>query len=220
MAFAQVRCMAESNGRGNRALALLALPLLATQGYFVTEGVSALLSAREPAAQRSVEVRVAAPPAIRPTLAACAVDAARVRNVFDSSDRSIAVVQVTGRRHEGTMREDIVTRSHQLSDTQFMLERSVIEALLNEAETMRGPRIVFNAQGPRAEGIVLVGIRRDTLLAALGLRNGDWLKTLNGCGLATPEDALEAYAQLRRAPNLRLAVSREGSPLTLDYSIQ
>lgn len=42
---------------------------------------------------------------------------------------------------------------------------------------------------------------------------------VNGCGLTSVEEALEACAQLRQASNLRVTVNRDGSPLTLDYSI-
>jgi general secretion pathway protein C len=55
---------------------------------------------------------------------------------------------------------------------------------------------------------------------ALGLRSGDELISVNDFKLADPEQALNAYARLRTAERLRLAVSRGGARAELVYFIR
>jgi general secretion pathway protein C len=86
---------------------------------------------------------------------------------------------------------------------------------------MRSARIVPE-KGPdgKTVGIRLFGIRPDTLLGSLGLQNGDRIETINGFNMASPEDALNAYARLRSANKLAVKLTRRGQPTTLDLNIK
>jgi general secretion pathway protein C len=46
------------------------------------------------------------------------------------------------------------------------------------------------------------------------------LRTINGFDMTSPDSALEAYARLREAQRLSVAVTRRGQPVTIDYNIQ
>jgi len=63
-------------------------------------------------------------------------------------------------------------------------------------------------------GIQLFGLRPGTLLAQLGLLNGDVVVGLNGRVLTTPETALTAYVECKDAPTITAAIERKGQPLT------
>jgi general secretion pathway protein C len=93
--------------------------------------------------------------------------------------------------------------------------------LENQAELMRSARIVpeQGADG-KTVGIRLFGLRPDTLLGTLGLENGDRLETINGFNLASPEEALNAYARLRTANKLAVKLTRRGKPTTIDLNIK
>jgi general secretion pathway protein C len=68
-------------------------------------------------------------------------------------------------------------------------------------------------------GLRLFGIRPGSLLNTLGLQNGDRLETINGFSLASPEQALQAYARLRSATRLSVRLDRAGQPVQLDLNI-
>jgi len=116
---------------------------------------------------------------------------------------------------------DIASKIQKISDTEFRLERAVVDKILeNQAELMKAARIVPDKQNGEIVGVRLYGIRPDTLLGTLGIQNGDRLETINGFSMASPEKALEAYTRLRTSPGLKVQVNRRGQPLTIDYKIQ
>jgi general secretion pathway protein C len=116
---------------------------------------------------------------------------------------------------------DIASKIQKVSDTEFNIDRSVVDKILeNQAELMRSARIVPEQKDGKVVGVRLFGIRPDTLLGTLGLQNGDRLETINGFNMASPEKALEAYARLRTASALNVKVNRRGSPVSVDYHIK
>lgn len=116
---------------------------------------------------------------------------------------------------------DMASKIQKVSDTEFNIDRSVVEKILeNQAELMKSARIVPEQKDGKVVGVRMFGIRPDTLLGTLGLQNGDRLETLNGFNMASPEKALEAYARLRTASNLNVKVNRRGSPVSIDYHIK
>jgi general secretion pathway protein C len=54
----------------------------------------------------------------------------------------------------------------------------------------------------------------------LGLQNADVLLSINGFDMASPDSALQAYAQLPRATSLDVRLERRGTPVSLQIRIQ
>jgi general secretion pathway protein C len=116
---------------------------------------------------------------------------------------------------------DISSKIQKVSDTEFNIDRSVVDKILeNQAELMKTARIVPEQKDGKVVGVRMFGIRPDTLLGTLGLQNGDRLETINGFNMASPEKALEAYARLRTASALNVSVNRRGSPVSIEYHIK
>lgn len=80
-------------------------------------------------------------------------------------------------------------------------------------------RVVPEQQNGKIVGLRLLGVRPGSLLATLGLKNGDRLESINGFSIANPEQALQAYARLRTAEHLRLRLTRGGQPLDIDLHV-
>lgn len=109
----------------------------------------------------------------------------------------------------------------QVSETAFRIERAAVDRLLESAaDWTRRVRLVPETRDGRVVGLRLFGIRPDSPLGGVGLVNGDRLESINGFDVSTPERALEAYARLRTASHLRIALNRAGKPLALDYAIE
>jgi general secretion pathway protein C len=108
-----------------------------------------------------------------------------------------------------------------LSDTRFRVRRSFVDQLLqNPSEILAARRIIPHAENGQVVGLKLYGIRRHSLLARLGLQNGDSLRTINGYAMSSLDTALEAYAKLRGANRLSVTVERRGRSVILDYAIE
>jgi general secretion pathway protein C len=121
----------------------------------------------------------------------------------------------------GAVPDDIARRIKKISDTEFQIDRAVVDNILeHQADLMRTARIVPEQKDGKVVGIRLFGIRPEQLLGKLGLQNGDRLEAINGFEMASPEKALEAYARLRSAESLSVKVTRRGSPVTIDFKIQ
>lgn len=78
-------------------------------------------------------------------------------------------------------------------------------------------RVVPEQKNGQIIGIRLFGIGSDSLLAMLGLKNGDRLESINGFLLGSPDQALTAYARLRSANHLDVKLNRGGRPMMLGY---
>ena len=89
----------------------------------------------------------------------------------------------------------------------------------HQASIISQVRVVPEQRDGKVIGLRLFGIRPGSVLGTLGLRNGDRLETINGFEVASPEKALQAYAQLRNASHLHVQLHRVGKPLELDLNI-
>jgi general secretion pathway protein C len=108
-----------------------------------------------------------------------------------------------------------------VSDTQFNVTRGLLDKILeSQAELMRSARVIPHEENGQVVGVKLYGVRRHSLLGHLGINNGDMLRTINGFDMTSPDSALEAYARLREANRLSVAVTRRGQPISIDYNIQ
>jgi general secretion pathway protein C len=108
-----------------------------------------------------------------------------------------------------------------VSETEFNVDRGTLDKILeNQADLMRQARVVPEQENGRTVGIRMMGIRDDSLLGVLGMKNGDRLQTINGFDMSSPEKALEAYARLRTADKLTVQVNRGGKNMNLDYNIK
>jgi general secretion pathway protein C len=120
-----------------------------------------------------------------------------------------------------TVDPSIVNGIQRVSATGFNVDRGTVDKILeNQADLMRQARIVPEQQNGKMLGVRLFGVRPDTLLGLLGMKNGDRLQTINGFDMASPEKALEAYARLRTADHLTVQVNRSGQNTNLDYNIR
>jgi hypothetical protein len=91
---------------------------------------------------------------------------------------------------------------------------SAVSAYGDMGAFMRKVRITPSPGGAR-----IAGLRSSSLLAQLGFKNGDVLKSVNGFDLTEPDKALEAYAKLRNAKTIEVELTRSGTPHTIRVDI-
>lgn len=112
--------------------------------------------------------------------------------------------------------EDLASSIRAVSDTEWEVLRSYRDGTTGEGDAalMRSARIVPNMVDGEITGLRLFGIRRSSLLSALGFQNGDTVLDVNGRALAEPDQALEAYAALRGADRYEVHLERRGEART------
>lgn len=120
-----------------------------------------------------------------------------------------------GKKGKGVPSE-IASKINKISDTEFVVERSAIEAIMENPMSFAGSL----RTRPTDKGVRLSGIRSDSLFNMLGLKNGDVLQSVNGMQLNDPEKALTALSKLRSAGKLNFQVDRGGSSKSIDVTVQ
>ena len=129
--------------------------------------------------------------------------------------------KVSSGRNAGLSDEELNEGIEKITDTKYNIQRSLVDkALANQGSLMKAARVIPHEENGRVAGVKLYGIRRNSLLGRLGVRNGDMLRTINGFDMTSPDTALEAYSRLRSADKLTLAVKRQNNELTLEYNIE
>ncbi|WP_437971187.1 type II secretion system protein GspC [Sorangium sp. So ce260] len=121
----------------------------------------------------------------------------------------------------GALPPEIASKIRKVSDTEFIVDRTAIDLVLEkQGELMRSARITPAREGERVIGVRLSRVAAGSLLTAVGLRKGDTIRSINGFDLTDPQSALQAYARLRSADNLAIAVQRGGKDMTIDLRLQ
>ena len=76
----------------------------------------------------------------------------------------------------------------------------------------------------KPDGLLLYGIRNDSVFQQIGLRNGDIVKAINGSDILSAQDAATIYQSLNTSlegmPDLRFTVQRRGKIQEIVYNAQ
>ena len=107
-----------------------------------------------------------------------------------------------------------------VDDTHYDVERAVLDALLDDVSLSGGARIVPSVKDGQPNGYKLYAIRPSSVYAALGIKNGDTIHSINGHALLDVADVLATYEQLRASDNFDVSITRRGKPITIQYTIR
>lgn len=67
------------------------------------------------------------------------------------------------------------------------------------------------------DGLIVTGIRGNSIFRRMGLRNGDIVQGVNGRPIANPDDIISIYNDLKSASNIDLQLLRRGREQTINY---
>lgn len=134
---------------------------------------------------------------------------------------SKADLGVTGPHSQSPLEIEVGKQIAKLGPNEYAIERAAVDRILEAQAELMKQRIVQDKEGDRVMGVKIFGIKPGSILAMLGIENGDRLETLNGFDMSNPEKMLEAYARLRtRADRLQIHLTRAGKPINVDYTIR
>ena len=106
--------------------------------------------------------------------------------------------------------EEIITLNHD------DLKKSM--ANINDLMTQVRVRPYFRRGKP--EGLIVSQIQPDSVFSSLGLMNGDILVNVNGKQIASPDEALALYNNLKSGSEVSIEVTRRGQKKMFTYQIK
>lgn len=108
-----------------------------------------------------------------------------------------------------------------LGGDRYKVSRELLtRALADGASVVRGTKFLPQTGDKRNAGVKIDRVAEGTPLYKLGIRSGDILRAANGVDLSSPDGMLGAYAILKEQNTISLAITRGGSPKTLQYTIE
>lgn len=95
------------------------------------------------------------------------------------------------------------------------VDRGVLDRYLESPGELARVRVV-----PDASGVRIVKVPPDSVVALLGLQDGDRIVSAGGIEMTSPEKILELCARIRTVERLSMVVVRNGKPMTMDYVVR
>jgi hypothetical protein len=107
-----------------------------------------------------------------------------------------------------------------IDDMHYEISRAALDQITaNPIAFAQGAHVVPAMKNGHPDGFKIYAVRPSSLLARIGLLNGDTLQELNGHSLSEPDKALEAYTSLRTSRRAVIGLVRRGAPLTITVKI-
>ncbi|MDI3291713.1 hypothetical protein [Polyangium sp. 15x6] len=107
-----------------------------------------------------------------------------------------------------------------ISETEYELTQASADLLKEDQVGMiRSARFVPTQKDGKIVGVKLFGIRPSSVLATLGLQNGDVVIELGGHALTGADLALEAYSKLKGAKKVEMTIERRGATQKFVYRV-
>ena len=70
------------------------------------------------------------------------------------------------------------------------------------------------------DGLMVYGIRPDSVFRQIGLRNGDVIKNINGTSIVSAEDALHLYSEIKESESAKVTLLRRGKEQEIEYQMK
>jgi hypothetical protein len=132
----------------------------------------------------------------------------------------VAQVNTLPNPYESDENEKLWATIKKIDDTHFEVPRAVADKVFADPNLPKGARVVPAMKDGKPEGLKLYAIRPSSLLAHVGLTNGDTLVSVNGLPLLSADHGLEVYKKLKTEKRFEVQLVRRGKPLTLVITVK
>ncbi len=101
------------------------------------------------------------------------------------------------------------------------LSRALVdEALGNINKLMRDVRVRPHFSRGKPDGLLLYGIKKDSLFQTMGLKNGDIIMGVDGREIESVDDAMSFYEQLKESSDVNVQIKRRGRTKEIQYHVE
>ncbi len=101
------------------------------------------------------------------------------------------------------------------------LSRSLVdEALGNINKLMEDVRVRPHFSRGQPDGLLLYGIKKDSIFQTMGFKNGDIIMGVDGREIQSVDDALTFYEQLKESSDVNVQIKRRGQTKEIQYHVE
>lgn len=111
-------------------------------------------------------------------------------------------------------------RVRKISDTEYEVDRQLVRDLVTGTTKGGNVRPVPQMKGGEVVGIRLLGVRGDSVAAAIGLKSNDTISAIDGDQIKNVQQLLDLYAKLDNINAVELTGTRSGKPLGLTLRLR
>ena len=143
----------------------------------------------------------------------------RVVLTVDGTDEILQMEKMESRKDDA--KSMLARRAVESKPSQRVtLKRSQIENALQNADKLMTHRIRPLLVEGQPAGYMLTKIKSDSILRRMGLRNGDVITGIDGNEIASVDDPLKFYENLKSAPPMEIQIKRRNRKRTIAYKIE
>lgn len=113
-----------------------------------------------------------------------------------------------------------VRRSKSSTGKVTLSRTDVDDALGNISKLMGDARLRPHFSKGKPDGLLIYGIKRDSLFQAMGLKNGDILTGVDGSEIKSVDDALAFYENLKDETDVAVQIKRRGRSKEIQYHVE
>ena len=106
-------------------------------------------------------------------------------------------------------------RVHRVDDSSYEVDRSLVKELVTGTMKPNGVRVMPAMANGEITGLRFAGVTTSSLPAAIGIKSGDVMSTLDGTPIKTAEALLDVYAKLDTLSSVEIGGTRGGKPLAI-----
>lgn len=110
----------------------------------------------------------------------------------------------------------------QLGENHYQVDRSVLTTYLSDLDALSKMARAIPHKGPDGEidGYRLSGIRRNSPLSSLGIKNGDVIHSVNGTNIGNMGEAMTVFNGLASQSSFSFDVTRRGAKQSMQYDVK
>ncbi len=130
---------------------------------------------------------------------------------------------VNGSRHTSysTSSRKSEAASSAAGSMEMTIQRSMINESMNDINNlMKQVRIRPHFTAGQADGILLYGIKQNSMFKKMGIQNGDIIMGVDGTDIRSVEDAITLYDTLKNASEVKMQIKRRGKTKELLYHVE
>lgn len=116
--------------------------------------------------------------------------------------------------------DPLTDRVKKLADNSFEVDRELVRELVAAGGRNTGVRAMPVVTNNEVTGLRFSGVRAGSLGAAIGLRNGDVIASIDGVAIKTMQQLLDFYGRLDDLKAIELQGTRGGKPLAIQLKFR
>lgn len=119
-------------------------------------------------------------------------------------------------------RARILAGIRRVKDERYEVTREALDLMLDDLDRVTGRgefKVTPAERAGQVVGLRIFGVSPGQPMAALGFLNGDVVRQVAGKPMTSPDQALEAYASIRKATSVNVEIERKGKTQTVTYQL-